>query len=60
MTYFRNRVEELTLLKNLYNKKEAKLIVMYGRRRVGKTEILREFIKKNNGLYLLARQEAEL
>src|SRR3989338_6956924 len=31
---------------------------MYGRRRVGKTELLREFLKEHKGIYILARQES--
>lgn len=56
---FKNRVKELELLKELYEKRTSKLIVLYGRRRVGKTELLREFLKVHNGLYILARQESE-
>ena len=56
---FKNRVRELLFLNELYEKKTAKLIVLYGRRRVGKTELLREFLKKHKGLYILARQESE-
>lgn len=57
---FKNRVKELTLLDNLYNSKKPKLIIMYGRRRVGKTALLRKFISKHLGIYILARQESEL
>ena len=53
---FKNRTKELALLNELYEKETAKLIVLYGRRRVGKTELLREFLKKHGGLYILARQ----
>ncbi|MEK6915951.1 MAG: ATP-binding protein [Nanoarchaeota archaeon] len=56
---FKNRVKELEFLKELYSSGSSKLIILYGRRRVGKTELLREFLKKNNGLYILARQESE-
>ena len=56
---FKNRVAELALLNELYKKNTAKLIVLYGRRRVGKTELLKEFLKKHKGLYILARQESE-
>ncbi len=57
---FKNRVKELAFLNELYEKKTAKLIVLYGRRRVGKTELLKEFLKKHKGLYILARQESEI
>lgn len=56
---FKNRVKELDFLNELYQKDSAKLIILYGRRRVGKTELLKEFLKKHKGLYLLARQESE-
>jgi len=56
---FKNRVKELAFLNELYEKNTAKLIVLYGRRRVGKTELLKEFLKKHKGLYILARQESE-
>lgn len=56
---FKNRVQELRLLNELYEKNTSKLIVLYGRRRVGKTELLKEFLKKHKGLYILARQESE-
>ena len=39
---FKNRVKELAFLNELYEKGTAKLIVLYGRRRVGKTELLKE------------------
>jgi len=32
---------------------------MYGRRRVGKTELLREFSRKTGAIYLLARRESK-
>ena len=56
---FKNRINELKLLNELYEKPQAKLIIVYGRRRVGKTELLKEFLKKHKGLYILARQESE-
>jgi uncharacterized protein len=56
---FKNRVNELKLLNELYEQKKSKLIILYGRRRVGKTELLKEFLKKHKGLYILARQESE-
>jgi len=60
MAEFKNRVNELKLLNELYLKGTSKLIVLYGRRRVGKTELLREFLKKHKGIYILGRQESEL
>ena len=57
---FKNRVEELAFLNEIYETGSAKLVVLYGRRRVGKTELLKEFLKKHKGLYILARQESEI
>jgi AAA+ ATPase superfamily predicted ATPase len=57
---FKNRIKELGFLNEIYEKGGAKLVVLFGRRRVGKTEILKEFLKKHKGLYILARQESEL
>lgn len=46
---FLNRIEELNRL-NFYNEK-AGLIVMFGRRRIGKSSLLKEWIKKSGGHY---------
>ncbi|MFT4310565.1 MAG: ATP-binding protein [Candidatus Woesearchaeota archaeon] len=56
---FKNRIKELQLLDDLYKQKKSKLIILYGRRRVGKTQLLQEFLKKHQGLYILARQESQ-
>jgi len=56
---FKNRVKELALIEELYKIGSPKLVIFYGRRRVGKTELLKEFLNKYNGLYLLSRQESE-
>jgi len=56
---FKNRKKELALFEELCNSGKSKLIIFYGRRRVGKTELLKEFLSKHKGLYLLARQESE-
>lgn len=55
---FYDRKTELNYLEELYSEKKPKLVVLYGRRRVGKTELLKEFSKKHRGLYLLGRQES--
>ena len=40
---FFGRKEELQFLEERYNSKNGQLIVLYGRRRVGKTETLKKF-----------------
>ena len=51
---FRNREEELRFLNNIYRKEGKGLVVIYGRRRVGKTELIKEFIKDKKAIYYLA------
>jgi len=40
---FVNRQEELTFLEKAYSRKGAELLILYGRRRVGKTSLLQHF-----------------
>lgn len=40
---FINRQKELDLLNTMYGSNRAELFVLYGRRRVGETELLRAF-----------------
>jgi len=42
------REKELKLLENLLTQKISSFMVVYGRRRIGKTETVRHFIKSNN------------
>jgi len=51
---FINRVSELEKLRELWNEDSAQLVVFYGKRRVGKTELIKEFIKDGKGVYYLA------
>ena len=39
------RLEEVSILSSLYNSSAFEYLVMYGRRRVGKTTLLQEFSK---------------
>lgn len=59
MEQFVDRELEIRTLEKEYAKKESALVVVYGRRRVGKTTLLSEFIKGKKALYFLATQEAE-
>ncbi|MFQ5405649.1 MAG: ATP-binding protein [Candidatus Micrarchaeia archaeon] len=56
---FINRFDELMLLEKLYKGEKPNLLVLYGRRRVGKTALLNEFSKRHKALYLVARQETQ-
>lgn len=53
---FIGRERELKLLSKCYSSKKAELFVLYGRRRVGKTELLKEFIKGKKAIYFAASQ----
>ena len=43
------RKQEVKELNRLYNRNKAELVAIYGRRRVGKTYLIKEFLKRKNG-----------
>ena len=51
---FVDRVDELELLENTYKQHKSSLIIIYGRRRIGKTELVKQFIKNKKHVYFLA------
>lgn len=55
---FINRIKELNRLNTLGSTEQGGFAVLWGRRRVGKTRLLLEWSKKNNGLYTVADQSA--
>ena len=50
---FIGRESELTLLNKLYDSDKFEFVVMYGRRRVGKTFLISEFIKDKKAIYFM-------
>lgn len=56
---FVNRKKELEFLQREFNKAESSLIIIYGRRRIGKTALIKEFIKDKPAVYFLASEEQE-
>ncbi|WP_169973038.1 MULTISPECIES: ATP-binding protein [unclassified Campylobacter] len=54
---FANRIKELKLLNDEYSSSNFSFTVLYGRRRVGKTTLLKEFIKDKPSIYFLATLE---
>jgi AAA+ ATPase superfamily predicted ATPase len=57
---FMNRESELTHLEEEYSKDTPRFIVLYGRRRIGKTALIEEFGKnKKDFIYFLADQQTE-
>ena len=59
MKRFIDREQEMDTLQNEYNREGSALVVMYGRRRVGKTTLISEFIKDKHALFFLASEESE-
>lgn len=54
MVTFINRTEEMEILEEIARSDRAELVLIYGRRRVGKSTLLIEFAKRHRALYLLA------
>jgi AAA+ ATPase superfamily predicted ATPase len=55
---FLDRQNELARLRRVADSEESGLVVLYGRRRVGKTRLLLEWAKRHSGLYTVADQSA--
>ncbi|MFA7083089.1 MAG: ATP-binding protein [Arcobacteraceae bacterium] len=55
---FVNRYDELKLLEEEYTSKDFKFTVLYGRRRVGKTTLIKEYIKNKPSVYFLVTLES--
>ncbi len=51
---FINRQKELNDLNKAWRHKEAGFFIIYGKRRVGKTELIKQFLKNKAGIYYLA------
>ena len=56
---FIGREAELKFLNDRYNEDKGQLIVLYGRRRVGKTETLREFCKGKQHVFFSCTQTTD-
>ncbi len=56
---FINREQELESLEDMYRSGKAEFFVLYGRRRIGKTELLLQFCKNKHTIYFLASQQKE-
>lgn len=57
-TQFINRRKEMTWLESSYQKAqtEGQLLIIYGKRRVGKTELLKHFARKKDSIYFVAER----
>jgi len=56
---FVDRKKEIEFLRSAYNSNRAEFIVIYGRRRIGKTRLVKESIKGCNALYFLADESTD-
>ena len=56
---FIDRTSELHFLNQSYEAKSAQLVILYGRRRVGKTALLREFSRSKPAIYYMATRLPE-
>lgn len=53
MNSFIGREEELTYLNKAYSSSKKQLILVYGRRRLGKTTLIKKSLENQNGIYYL-------
>jgi len=60
MDRFIGRKAELKTLHTAFSSAKSEFIPIYGRRRVGKSELITHFIQKKNGLYFLGKRTPAL
>ncbi|MGV8146800.1 MAG: ATP-binding protein [Alkaliphilus sp.] len=53
---FVGRKEEMNYLEKLYKSNKAEFVTIYGRRRIGKTELLNEFCKNKKSVFYSAKE----
>ncbi len=51
------RLEELNQLERLYNSSKFEFLTLYGRRRIGKTTILKEFAERHRSIFFSAQEK---
>ncbi|MGK0554079.1 ATP-binding protein [Macrococcus capreoli] len=56
---FIGREKELRWLEEQYNSSKFEMSIIYGRRRIGKTRLIKEFIKDKKAIYFLATDSSE-
>ncbi len=59
MALFVDREHELGFLEEEYKQDRASLVVIYGRRRIGKTTLIKHFIQNKGSFYFVATEESE-
>ncbi|MCK4458846.1 MAG: ATP-binding protein [Methanosarcinales archaeon] len=56
---FVNREEELATLRERFSNRGAEFIVVYGKRRIGKSALLQKFMEDADGIYFFCRIESQ-
>lgn len=59
MKHFIDRIDELATLEKEYSHTGSSFVVIYGRRRVGKTALITKFISDKPAVFYLASEESE-
>jgi len=59
MTLFIGRKKEIQFLEDEFAQDRASLVILYGRRRIGKTTLIKQFIQEKNAFYFVATEESE-
>ena len=59
MSIFIDRERELAALQERYQGDKAEFVILYGRRRIGKSELIEQFLESAHGIRLLAREESK-
>ena len=57
---FVGREHELNVMRRLYERRGFEMVVLYGRRRIGKTSLIEEFAKDKRALFFTALQQSDL
>lgn len=55
---FVNRKQELDFLNRKYAENSPQMIVLYGKRRIGKTELIKKFMEDKDGVYILCTNDS--
>lgn len=53
---FINRTNELSFIQKEFSAEKSSFVIIYGKRRIGKTELIKESAKNKKFLYFLGRQ----
>lgn len=54
---FVGRKTEIGILENEYKREGSSLVIVYGRRRIGKTTLIKQFMQSKDSLYFLSTEE---